>query len=348
MIKGLLIAAIALAPAAFAFDDAVYIVPFDKTGGAPISTAYVPTPSGGRDVIYDDQTYDYDYCTNGLSIYGEAGYESADDFIPENNVTVREVVIWLSRSDVDLRCDFYEGSGSGPGDDPPADFFSEEVPSADITWEDTGDSVFGYPVIKCTVPISNCELTGGDYYWLGFQNTTGSNTFWWAFDHSTMGGPYWHPTYFWYVSYWYYDSWFGSYDHFYELHGSLFDDVNPEVTDTYPHDSDFPSGVPVDTNVTFHVIDDVSGCDTGETTCTVEENGDAAQGELTFDDSDPLDVGFTWEGDDDYTEGASIDVEIVTYDLAGNGPVTEEWNFSTGYVNITPKSLGVIKAGFIK
>jgi hypothetical protein len=39
-------------------------------------------------------------------------------------------------------------------------------------------------------------------------------------------------------------------------------------------------------------------------------------------------------------------VEVVTYDLAGNGPVTEEWTFTTGYVNILPASLGVIKGGF--
>jgi hypothetical protein len=71
-------------------------------------------------------------------------------------------------------------------------------------------------------------------------------------------------------------------------------------------------------------------------------------GDLTFDDSDPLDVAFEWEPDDDYTEGVSIDVEIVTYDLAGNGPVTEEWSFTTGYLNIAPASLGVIKVGFIE
>ena len=67
---------------------------------------------------------------------------------------------------------------------------------------------------------------------------------------------------------------------------------------------------------------------------------------MTFDDGDPLDVAFTWEPDGYYTEGVSIDVEVVTYDLAGNGPVPEGWSFTTGYVNIMPKSLGGIKAGF--
>jgi hypothetical protein len=339
---------IAFAPAAFALGDAVCIVPLDKTVTGSTSVTYVPAPSKGREVIYDDQTWDEYYCTNGLSIYGEEGYESVDDFVPEDDITVNEVVIWITAQGVDLRCDIYEGSSSGPGDDPPADFFNEEVPSGDITWEDLGG--WWPPVVKATVPITDVNLTAGETYWLGFQNTTGGNTFWWAFDYGEMGGPYWEQTYFWYVDYWTVgEDLFGSpYEHFYELHGTLTDNEDPEITETYPHDSDFPSGVPVGTNVTFHVTDNLYGCDTGETTCTVEENGDPVLGELTFDDSDPLDVAFAWEADDDYTEGASIDVAIVTYDLAGNGPVTEEWTFTTGYVNITPKSLGVIKAGFIK
>ncbi len=61
MFKHLLVAVsiIAFAPAAFAFDDAACLGPIDNTGAAPTSIAYIPTPSGYRDVIYDDQTYIY-------------------------------------------------------------------------------------------------------------------------------------------------------------------------------------------------------------------------------------------------------------------------------------------------
>jgi hypothetical protein len=59
MIKCLLIAGIAFASAVFAFDDSTCIVPVDNTEVTPTSTTYIPTPSYGRDVIYDDQTYDY-------------------------------------------------------------------------------------------------------------------------------------------------------------------------------------------------------------------------------------------------------------------------------------------------
>jgi hypothetical protein len=108
----------------------------------------------------------------------------------------------------------------------------------------------------------------------------------------------------------------------FELHGIPPDDVEPEVTEMYPHDSDFPSGVPIDTNVTFHVTDDSSGCDVEETTISVERGGEQLLGILTWDDSDPLDVAFEWEPDDHYAEGTDVDVTVETYDLAGNGPVT--------------------------
>jgi hypothetical protein len=257
---------------------------------------------------------------------------------------------------VDLRCDWFEGSSSGPGDAPPADFFSEEVPSGDVTWEATGDYLYGYPIIKCTVPISDCELTGGDYYWLGFQNTTGPNTFWWSFDYGTYGGPYWQQTYFYYISYWTQGSTvFGSqYDSFYELWGTTGppDEEDPTVTDMYPQDDDFPSGVPpADNTAGCHWRDgdpDTNkGIDVENSEFTVYDPDDeVVAGMLDIDDSDLWDVIVDFEADDPWEEGVTYTVETETYDLAGNGPVTEEWSFTTGYVNVAPASLGVIKAGF--
>jgi hypothetical protein len=357
MIKCLLVAGIALATAVFAFDGTVCLVPVDKTGAAPTSAAYVPTPSYGRDVIYDDQTYDYGYCATGLSIYGAANYELADDFIPEDpgDVTVQEVVIWISAQGVDLRCDFFEGSSSGPGDAPPADFFNEEVPSGDITWEATGDYLYGYPIIKCTVPISDCGLIGGDYYWLGFQTTSGPNTFWWVFDYGTYGGPYWQENYFYYISYWTPGQYvFGSkYDNFYELWGSTGppDEEDPTVTDMYPLDDDFPSGVPpADNTAGCHWRDgdpDTNkGIDVENSVFTVYDPDDeVVAGMLDIDDSDLWDVIVDFEADDPWEEGAIYMVETETYDLAGNS-ANETWYFTTGYTNVAPASLGVIKAGF--
>jgi hypothetical protein len=349
---------IALAPAVFAFDDAVCIGPIENIVAAPTSTTYIPKPSGCRDVIYNDQAYNYSDCTGAASIYGAVGYEAADDFIPEDDATVQEVVVWLSAQGVDLRCDFFEGSGSGPGDDPPADFFNEEVPSGDITWEDTGDSLYGYPIIKCTVPISDCELSDGDYYWLGFQNTTGPNMFWWFFNYGTYGGPYWQQAYCYYIGVWYTGSaYMGSpFDEFYELWGFTgpHDEEDPAVTDIYPQDDDYPSGVPPsDGTAGCHWRDGDPetnrGIDVENSSFNVYDPDDeTVGGSLDIDDGDLWDVIVDFEADAPWEEGATYTVETETYDLAGNGPVTEEWTFTTGYVNVAPASLGVIKAGFVE
>jgi hypothetical protein len=293
------------------------------------------------DVIYGAQTYDYDETVNGFSIYGAEGYETADDFETTQDWTLEMVRFWVFYTvEQDIRVDIFSNSGGQPAGDPPGDLYNEEVAYSYITWTDTGDSMYGYPIYKVDVPLTGFIIDASTRYWLGLQSLTGGYSSWLQLDRQGC----WYDTLIYHNGDWYDPS--GHHASEFELHGTPKDYEEPDVTQTHPHDSDYPSGVPIGTNVTFHVIDDVSGCDTDETTCTVEDSGSAVPGALTFDDSDPLDVAFTWEPDDDYTEGASIDVEVVTYDLAGNGPVTEDWTFTTGYVNIVPKSLGVIKARF--
>jgi hypothetical protein len=243
----------------------------------------------------------------------------------------------------DMLVEIFAGLGDIPDDDNL--LYSETVSDGDYTWTATGDSMYGMPVYEVEIPISGFDISPGAMYWLSLQHQ-GSGSYYWC---ATYHQPEWWDEFaLFYGGVWIAGGFCDNKDQFFELHGTPVEYNDPDITETFPHDSDFPSGVPIGTSVTFHVTDDVSGCDTGETTCTAEENGDAAPGELTFDDSDPLDVAFTWEPDDDYTEGASVDVEVVTYDLAGNGPVTEEWSFTTGYVNVAPASLGHIKAGFAR
>jgi hypothetical protein len=349
MIKCLLIAGIAFASAVFAFDDAVCLVPVGNTGATPTSTAYIPTPSDGRDVIYDDQAYGQGTTEGGFSIYGAMNWEPADDFETTDGWVLEIVRFWLFwTGNQDIRVDIFSDSGGQPGSDPPGDLFNEEVLEGDITWTYTGDSMFGYPIYEVDIPITGFYITAGTRYWLGLQSTSGDNSFWLHMYHD----PDW-----WEECYWYYEEiWYSSGDWIhgdevdceFELYGTPGDDVDPDVTQTFPHDSDFPSGVPVDTIVTFHVTDDVTGCDAEATTISVEQGGGQLSGIIKWDDSDSLDVAFKWKPDDHYAEGTGVDVTVETYDLAGNGPVTESWLFTTGYVNVAPASLGVIKAGFVE
>jgi|GEM_PF-538395 len=329
----------------------------DNPGVSKTGSVLLNGSPSRQDEIYLVQTYDFTYCTNGLSIYGGAGYESADDYIPEDrgDVTVNEVVIWVSGSGLNIRVDFFEGSSGGPGDAPPADYFNEEVSAGDITWEDTGDIMHGYPIVKATMPIADCDLTDGETYWLGCQTTTGGNTFWWSFDYGTYGGPYWTATYFYYTSYWTTGaSVFGSpYDSFYELWGTTGppDEEDPTITDTYPHTEDWPSGIPPEENFAGCHWQDGDpetndGIDVDASTFEIyDPDMELVTGMLDIDDTDLWDVVVDFEGDDPWTEGATYTVETETFDLAGNS-ASDEWTFDVGYTNVVESSFGAIKAGF--
>ncbi|UCE26234.1 MAG: hypothetical protein JSW52_07675 [Candidatus Coatesbacteria bacterium] len=124
------------------------------------------------------------------------------------------------------------------------------------------------------------------------------------------------------------------------------DDEDPYITDTYPHDEDYPSGVPVDTWIGCHMGDADSGIRMDASTFDFyDENMDPVNGMLHVDDSDPTDIIIDFEPDEDLNEGETYTVEIYCEDMVGNS-ASEYWQFTTGYVNITPESLGGIKARY--
>ena len=343
MVKNLLITICVFVSAVLSFDEAALILPIDKTGDAPTSSTYIPTPSDGREVIYDGQTYNFDEIFGGFSITSPT-YKLADDFEVDDDWRLDVNRVWIPSNDGpdDIIVEIFADSGDGPDVDDV--LFTETVGGSDQTWTDTGDVLNDYTIWEVDIPISGFEIVPGTRYWLSLQYQ-GGRAFWTV----TYQDPAWWDVLYSYIS----GTWRSSYDFiglglacFFELHGVTTDYLDPEITETYPHDSDFPSGVPVDTDVTFRVTDDLSGCDTDETAVDVEHDGDTLIGMLTFDDSDPLDVYFEWEPDVSYPAGVEIHVAVETYDNYGNGPVTEEWSFTTGYVNVAPASLGVIKAGF--
>ena len=257
--------------------------------------------------------------------------------------TLEMVRVWIFNSDTgDMLVEVFGDAGAIPDDDDL--LYSETVSDGDYTWTATGDSMYGMAVYEVEIPIGGFDISPGTMYWLSLQHQGSWDLFWCA--------AYYQYDWWDYFAYYYQGLWESGESHgadqFFELHGTPVEYNDPEITETYPHDSDFPSGVPVDTDVTFHVTDDSSGCDVEETTISIEQGGDQLSGIVTFDDSDPLDVAFEWEPDDHYAEGTGVDVTVETYDLAGNGPVAEEWSFTTGYVNIAPASLGAIKVGFIE
>jgi hypothetical protein len=134
------------------------------------------------------------------------------------------------------------------------------------------------------------------------------------------------------------------------LYGVPGDAEDPYVTDTYPRDEDHPSGVPVDTWAGCHWQDgdpgENLGIDVGESYLVLYDGDlDVVAGILIVDDADLFDVAVDFEPDDLLTGGETYTVETACYDLVGNSD-TETWQFTTGYVNIRPESLGGIKARF--
>ena len=129
------------------------------------------------------------------------------------------------------------------------------------------------------------------------------------------------------------------------------DEEDPTVTDTYPHDDDYPSGVPPEENVAgCHWRDgdpeDNSGIDVGVSSFDVyDANMDPVIGAATIDDTDEYDVVVDFQADDLWEDGAMYTVETTAYDNAGNS-ASDEWTFTTGYTNIVEKSFGAIKVDF--
>jgi hypothetical protein len=129
------------------------------------------------------------------------------------------------------------------------------------------------------------------------------------------------------------------------------DEEDPTITDMYPDDADWPSGVPPTENTAgCHWQDGDpdgnSGIDVDESSFDVFDSGDnPVTGELTINDDDEYDVIVDFEADDLWLEGETYTVETTTYDNAGNS-ATETWDFTTGYTNIVEKSFGAIKADF--
>ena len=133
------------------------------------------------DVIYDGQTYNYDETTGIRSISGADGIETADDFEVGGYWTLELVRVWFGYGgeQADIRVDiFSNGPGDEPGTPPPGDLYYEEVPSGNMTWTDTGDTIAGNPIYQVDIPIEGFYIEPTTRYWLGLQIISGDNSGW--------------------------------------------------------------------------------------------------------------------------------------------------------------------------
>ncbi|UCE26232.1 MAG: hypothetical protein JSW52_07665 [Candidatus Coatesbacteria bacterium] len=237
------------------------------------------------------------------------------------------------------------------------DYVTDTVAVDYWEWEDitgTGSADFYlwgyYPVYKTGARIEDVVCDDGPWAWY----IPDTDVYWWCVQFYANPGPYGGPT----------DNtvdvispgmvrhatgtdWDpSSQGMMFNLYGEPGEDIPPVIADTYPHDEDFPCGVPVDTWAGCRITDEDSGVNVADITFDLyDENMDPVDGTLYVDDSDLHDITTDFEPGLDLNEGETYTVEVYAEDLAGNS-ATESWQFSTGYVNITPESFGGIKARF--
>jgi len=154
------------------------------------------------------------------------------------------------------------------------------------------------------------------------------------------------------------------------MEGQWYPGEGPYVTGMDPDDGD--SGVPVETDIVFHCVDDLSAVDTDTIVFTVEDQslgmagavlhscaslpalqvGRRPTGEITgtldIDDSDPRDVLCTFDPDSDLPVDlikCTVDGDLA--DSRGN-PMGDDfvWTFNTGNYGVEQTTWGAIKAGF--
>lgn len=333
----------------------------NPTTDSGYGSGIVYNPDDSRDVLFDQELAQHD--NTGTSEY-IAAYDLrsiiVDDFeITMGRQTIENVDIWVgwwtymgTAQTISVR--IYEDDGGVPTGDPEGGWLWE-YPATSSDWE---NSTVGTDLELYEVDIPSGDEPSVDadtLYWFGFQVEHTYPPQAGAGMHNTI--VWGEQTYFASV-YFGYPNWvtgstiFGSSTSSgFILYGTtIVDETDPTITDTYPSDDDYPSGVPpTDNTAGCHWQDgdpeENSGIDVGSSVFEVYLGSDLVGGDLTIDDADLFDVVVDFEADDPWGDGQTFTVETEAFDNAGNS-ADESWDFTTGYTNITTTSMGVIKAGF--
>jgi hypothetical protein len=149
--------------------------------------------------------------------------------------------------------------------------------------------------------------------------------------------------------------------------GLVEDTEPPYVTGMDPDAGE--TDVPIDSNIVFHCVDDISPVDLDTIDFTVQDStlsGDrivsssaslgihatparTLPGDLDVDDTDPMDVVCTWVGDDPFYEGVTITCTVAAglADRRHNEMVDDfVWTFDTHSEGVATTTWGAIKAEF--
>jgi hypothetical protein len=118
------------------------------------------------DVIYDEQTYNYDEMYIP-PLVGPEGYKVADDFETDGDWLLELIKVWLvAPAPGDVLVELFADSGAGPDDGNV--LFSEIVGEADSNWSETGDP-YEPPIYEVDLPVNDFDIAPGTRYWLSLN-----------------------------------------------------------------------------------------------------------------------------------------------------------------------------------
>ena len=332
-----------------AFAGVLYTSAPSDLGPVVPSGGYTYLPPSSNDILWENP-FDFALCTNGLNSSGP--YRCEDDFVLDDNATIEGFTCWsifTSGHPQSFDITVWVDSGGAPG----AEQWSETV--TDITDTDTGYDGWGYDMWQTDMVLdSTFDLDAGTY-WVEFYWT--ATTFYWLVEDGGNLRQNGSPTGM--AGFFAVEGFYGGH----EPHLPYVDGMDPDDGDT---------GVPVDTDIVFHCVHDVSPIDTDTIVFTVEDQSRHSggrtlspssnspllhvnpkplgeiSGTLDIDDYDPLDVVCTFTPDED------LPVDLITCTVDGcladrrGNEMGEDfvWTFSTGDYVVRETTWGAIKAEF--
>ncbi|MCX7022742.1 MAG: Ig-like domain-containing protein [bacterium] len=344
---------------------AAFAVGTDLGEVAHDGAAYLPPePNGFLDVLYMTIEFDLGQFVTGIATVPSYGWVIADDFVLDQDSNIEKITYWVL---VDQEASGYvhrfwnDTGGSGPGSE-------LNNADADYTLTSTGQYASGYLVYKMEAEM-DYELDAGHYWGAsyfssGFWYMTVTNNAWDDMAYFDYGGGGSGP---WYSS----QYMFGApYGFFQVIEGTAVEpEFDPPYVD-YMDPDDGEVGVPLDSNIVFHCVDDLHPVDIGTINFTVQDStlsGDrfastgsalsvlamparTLPGDLVTDDADPMDVVCTWTGDDPFYEGVTVTCTVAAglADDRGN-EMTDDfvWSFTTEDIpKVAETTWGAIKAEF--
>jgi hypothetical protein len=302
--------------------DSGYTIQSEPAPTVPSAVRFLPPPPSETEFYYDQDGSSSSYCA--WASYGirlGKWFNGGDWSIYEGYITGYRVYYYMYSGGTDYcHASFYDYTGGYPD-------------TGTLLWDTdftaTGSSGFYWIDLPVDPPVYDADANFDSLFtWTSTSDTGGP-----AVDFS---GTYTHD-------YQDYGGW-GAGWYNYLLRAYFNDDVDAPYGDNYsPGDGD--TDVPIDTNISFDIIDDDYGTD-GDS-IYVEVGGDDVTGDCDITDNGDGSFSIEYDPDTDFDYDTDVDVYWSAADGLGNAG-EDSWSFTTEEEppNVVSTTWGLLKAEF--